>query len=79
MDAEWSLSEPNMASALKKNKNAICAMHDCKNKLGDPPSYGFGGVKICNECGERRDEMVRRLHEDTTRDSDTLAISTIQI
>jgi len=60
----WSCSEPNMASARRKNDNGICAMHECDNKLSTPPSYGFLGVKICDECRKPIDkEMVDYINE----------------
>ena len=61
---DFSMSEPNMVSARRKNEEGICAMHECDNKLSDPPAYGFG-FKICNECGKRldkmRDDIVREM------------------
>lgn len=61
---DFSMSEPNMESAQRKNKECVCAMHECDNKLSDPPAYGFG-FKICNECGKRldrvRDDIVREM------------------
>ncbi len=53
----WSLSEPNINSARRKNDNNICAMHGCNNLLSDPPSYGWSGLKICNECRKPIDKM----------------------
>ena len=71
MKSDWSLSEPNMGSAIRKNKDGICAMHECKNKLSSPPDYGFLGVKICDECrkpmDELRKQMLKEVHEETNK------------
>ena len=36
---KWSLEEPNISSAISKNKNNICAMDKCKNKLSNLPNF----------------------------------------
>jgi len=61
---DFSMSEPNMVSARRKNEEGICAIHECKNKLNDPPAYGFLGVKICNKCRKPIDkEMQEYINE----------------
>ena len=69
MKSSWSLSEPNLESALRKNKDGICAMHECKNKLSSHPAYGFLGVKICDECrkpmDDFKDQMLKEVYEET--------------
>ena len=70
----WSCSEPNMASALRKNDNGICAMHECDNKLSDPPAYGFLGVKICNECRKRFDKMAADIRQEMINEVDEYII-----
>ena len=63
----FALAEPNMVSARRKNDNDVCAMHECENKLSDPPSYGFLGVKICDECRKPIDKEIQEHINDTDK------------
>ena len=65
----FSMSEPNMASARRKNEEGVCAIHECKNKLSDPPSYGFG-AKICDECRKRFDKMAADIRQEMINEAD---------
>lgn len=55
----WDISEPNLLSAKTKNNNGVCAMKDCNNKLSNPPSCGFLGVKVCDECRKSVDSFCQ--------------------
>ena len=63
----WTLSEPNIQSALRKNNNGICAMHNCNHVLSNPPSYGYGGLKICDACRKPIDKMRSEFDLDMMR------------
>jgi len=62
LKAKWDFSEPNIASALRKNKNGICAY--CSNELTDFPAVGFGGLKICDGCRVGVDEMLEEFSKE---------------
>ena len=56
----FTIGEPNMNSARRKNSEGLCAMHLCNNKLGNPPAVGFMGMfYICDECRKPIDEMLK--------------------
>jgi len=65
---DYGLGEPNMASARRKNNAGICAMHQCQNKLNDPPATGFLGVKICDECHKPLAEWKAKVQQSIDRD-----------
>jgi DNA polymerase II small subunit/DNA polymerase delta subunit B len=78
MQLKWDILEPNLESATKKNKNRICAMHNCQNKLSNPPAYGYLGVKVCDEHGKYFDEMREDILKDVYEDTDRWILETIK-
>jgi len=63
----FSLAEPNISSAVKKNNEGVCAINNCTNKLNTTnPSYGFLGLKICLECRKIYDKMCQDIVNETT-------------
>ena len=72
----FTLGEPNLNSAIKKNEENLCAMHLCNNKLGDPPARGYYGVFICNECRKSIDEIIQ---EEEMRENERVVKMLIEI
>lgn len=61
LKATWEMGEPNIASALARNKKGICSCHECNRLLSDPPSVGMLGLKICDECRQNVDKILEEL------------------
>jgi hypothetical protein len=78
MKIKWELSEPNLESAARKNAKEICGMHKCKNKLSDPPAWGYLGIKVCDEHGEHFDKLREVILEDVKNETDEIIIKRIQ-
>ena len=78
LKATWSFGEPNMHSAIKKNKKGLCAFHECSNRLSNSPSYAPPGVKICDACGKSLDEMCRKTLEEVGEDTDRKIIAILE-
>ena len=78
MKLNWTLSEPNLESAAKKNKQGICAMHNCENPLGDPPACGYLGTKVCDEHGKHFDKLREGILEDVKNETDEIIIKRLQ-
>ena len=53
----FTLGEPNINSAVKKNDDGICSIHLCNGKLGNPPAMGWYGLFICDECRKPIDQL----------------------
>jgi hypothetical protein len=66
MKPKWSLSEPNIASALKRNEDGKCANHKCNNRV-DEDSYKFSGLMVCNDCEAKIRKMLDALEEETKK------------
>ena len=78
MQLKWNISEPNLESATKKNKNGICAMRNCQNKLSNPPACGYLGVKVCDKHGKYFDEMREDILKDAYEDTDRWILEAIK-
>jgi len=65
MQTKFELSEPNLASAKRKNVNGFCGMHNCNNTVNETQDAFVFGIKICSQCGEKRDEMCKNIQSET--------------
>lgn len=61
----FSLSEPNCASARRKNGAGICAMHECTNKMNDKSYYM--GFLVCDDCFKPFQEARQQIWNDFDR------------
>ena len=78
MQLKWDISEPNLESATRKNAKGICAIHKCRNKLGDPPAYGYLGAKVCDEHGKYFDKLREEILKDAYQDTDKWILETLK-
>lgn len=58
-ETKWELGEPNIESALRKNKKGICAHHKCTNLLDDPPATDYSGINFCAHHRKDIDKMFK--------------------
>ena len=60
--AKWTLDEgPTIASAKRRNDEGLCCHFTCNNKLSDPADTAYFGLKVCKECREKLDAIIKRV------------------
>ena len=53
-------------------------MYNCKNKLSNPPAYGYLGIKVCNEHSKHFDKLREVILEDVKNETDEIIIKRLQ-
>ncbi len=61
---DFSLREPNINSTRIKNQKGLCCFHTCNNKL-PKEEYYYMGFLACKECGEKLQEEVKKMQNDS--------------
>jgi len=78
MKLNWSLTEPNLESAARKNKRGICAINKCEEHLSSPPAFGYLGTKVCDKHGKNFDKLREKILEDVWNETDEIIIKRLQ-
>ena len=68
--------EPNINSALRKNRDKKCAIQDCDNLLPESDGYRFMGLALCEKCGKITfnsfERIMREMLEQENKDLEEL-------
>jgi len=72
------LSEPNLASARKRNTEGLCCHPDCDNKLSTPPDTAYYGLNVCKRCRAKLDRILEAENRRALRILDEEFISQVR-